>query len=142
MSARAMTLHEILAEKEKTFVFGPFQSIMDLRIKEAQKVLPKELISSSVMKLKVELLENRVSILLDKLEEISKRIRQLEEAEEKIIVIKEVPRKEAKDKIKKLFETGDILDYGIIAEKLQLSLPFVVDICNELEEEGEIGEPR
>ena len=49
-------------------------------------------------------------------------------------------RKEAKNEIVKLFKTGEVLDYGIIADRLQLSLPFVVDICNELEEEGEIGE--
>jgi len=137
-----MTLHEILAEKEKTFFFGPFHSMVDLSSKEPQRVPTKELVSASVMKLKVELLENQVSILLDKLEEISKRMRQLEEAEEKIIVVRELPRKKAKNEIRKLFETGDVLDYGIIAEKLQLSLPLVVDICNELEEKGEIGEPH
>jgi len=50
-------------------------------------------------------------------------------------------RKEAKSKIVELFKTEETLDYGTIVERLQLSLPLVVDICNELEEEGKISEP-
>lgn len=43
-----------------------------------------------------------------------------------------------KDKIEELFKSSGILYYSDIAEKLRLDLEIVVNICNELMEEGKI----
>lgn len=60
---------------------------------------------------------------------------------ERVIVLRTITREEARNEIIKLFQEGGIHDYGEIAETLRLDLPMVVDICNELEREGLIGEP-
>jgi hypothetical protein len=62
--------------------------------------------------------------------------------QEPVIILRSITREEARSEIARLFQASDILDYGDIAEKLQIDLPLVVDICNELEREGLIGEPR
>lgn len=59
--------------------------------------------------------------------------------EEKVIVLRELSHQEAKEEILALFKDGDVHDYGDIAERLKLDLQQVVEICNELEEEGVIG---
>ncbi|NQU07967.1 MAG: hypothetical protein HQ583_05345 [Candidatus Abyssubacteria bacterium] len=58
--------------------------------------------------------------------------------EEKIIVLREVTRDEAKEEIKELFETGQTLFYSDIADKLRIDLELVVEICQELQNEGAI----
>ena len=55
-----------------------------------------------------------------------------------------VPRAQAKDEILRLFKKAQkTLFYGDIAEELGLEVELVVELCNELEKEGQIGEiPR
>ena len=43
-----------------------------------------------------------------------------------------------KDKIEQLFKSSDILYYSDIANKLELDLEMVVNICQELMREGKI----
>lgn len=62
--------------------------------------------------------------------------------QERVILLRSITQEDAKSEIVRLFQTSDVLDYGEIAEKLQIDLPLVVDICNELEREGIIGEPH
>lgn len=86
----------------------------------------------------------------DELDALQERLRTLEElvvklgqgrAEERVIVLRTLSQDEAKGEILKLFKEGGIHDYGEIAETLRLDLPLVVNICNELEQEGMIGGP-
>ncbi len=46
---------------------------------------------------------------------------------------------EAKAIILRLFKENDVLTYSDILEKTRFSLAVVLDACNELEQEGEIG---
>jgi hypothetical protein len=75
------------------------------------------------------------------LAEIEQRLARIEAAlpEVKVVVLREISRSEAKKEIKEFFAQGDALDYEDIIDKLSLDLELVVDICNELIEEGEIA---
>ncbi len=42
------------------------------------------------------------------------------------------------DKVIQLFELGDVLDYGDVAERLDVDLETAVSICDRLEEQGVI----
>ena len=57
---------------------------------------------------------------------------------EDVIVLRSISREEAKQEISELFLSGDTLFYSDIAARLQLDLPLVVEICHELQQEGEI----
>lgn len=58
---------------------------------------------------------------------------------EKTVILREISREEAKQEIKELFTSTDkVLYYSDIAERLNLELRIVVDICRELIKEGEI----
>ncbi|MCI0439124.1 MAG: hypothetical protein L0177_08335 [Chloroflexi bacterium] len=55
-----------------------------------------------------------------------------------VIVLRTVTKEDAKEEIKKLFRTGETLYYSDISKRLGIELLMVVDICDELMEEGEI----
>ena len=81
--------------------------------------------------------------LREKLKALESQVAHLAEAtlpvQERVIILRSITREDAKNEIVRLFQAGDVLDYGDIAERLQIELPLVVDICNELEREGIIG---
>ncbi len=54
-------------------------------------------------------------------------------------MLRELSREEAKEEIRQLFKSGRTLYYSDIAEELKLALKLVVDICRELQGNGEIG---
>jgi len=58
---------------------------------------------------------------------------------ERVIILQEISKEEAKEQIRNLFSTGRTLYYSDIAEELRLDLEMVVEICNELQESGEIS---
>ena len=74
----------------------------------------------------------------EELERIKQKLLELENRE-KIIVLRELTREEAKEEIRQLFKSGRTLYYSDIAEELKLDLKLVVDICRELQENNEIG---
>ena len=80
------------------------------------------------------LLRKEVDRINDKLAELEERI-----PEEKMIVLREIPREQAKQEIQQLFSSDRTLYYSDIAEELGLDLKLVVEICQELEEAGEIA---
>jgi len=83
-------------------------------------------------------LENRTLALI--VSDLAHRIETLEKKqEEDVIVLREITRDEAKGEIKYLFSEGHTLYYSDVATKLRLDLELVVEICNELINEGEIG---
>jgi regulator of replication initiation timing len=79
--------------------------------------------------------------LRQEIEQIKQKLSELEERipEEKVIVLREISREEAKEEIRELFSNGRTLYYSDIAQELRLDLKLVVDICHELQESGEIG---
>lgn len=77
-------------------------------------------------------------LLQEELEQIKQRLSELE-SREKVIVLRELSREEAKKEIRQLFKSGRTLYYSDIAEELKLDLKLVVDICRELQENNEIG---
>lgn len=76
--------------------------------------------------------------LQQKVENLEKRLAGLE-AKEKVIVLKEITREEAKEEIRRLFASGRTLYYSDIVTELQLDLETVVDICNELRKNKEVS---
>jgi hypothetical protein len=86
-------------------------------------------------------LQVELAVLRRRVEDLEVRIAELAEAmpEVKVIVLRKIPYSEAKDEVRGLFESGRVLDYGNIAEELSLDLQMVVQICQELIEEGMIG---
>jgi len=71
------------------------------------------------------------------LEQVKQRLAELE-AKEKVIVLKEITKEEAKEEIRKLFASGRTLYYSDIVKELKLDLETVVELCNELQESGEL----
>ena len=77
-------------------------------------------------------------LLQEELKKVKQRLLELENRE-KIIVLRELTREEAKEEIRQLFKSGRTLYYSDVAEELKLDLKLVVDICRELQESNEIG---
>ncbi len=83
----------------------------------------------------------------DELEESKVRVLDLERevarllalaADEEAIELRDIPKEEAKQEILAMFQSGETLFYSDLATKLRLDLPLVVEICQELGQEGEI----
>ena len=79
-------------------------------------------------------------LLRETIRRIEERLASIEASlpKEKVIILREVSKKEAEKEIQKLFSEGQILYYSDIAERLRLDLQLVVEICNELQSRGEI----
>jgi len=77
-------------------------------------------------------------MLQEELKKVKQRLSELEDRE-KVIVLKEITREEAKKEIQQLFTSGRTLHYSDIVKELSLDLETVVDICNELHKNKEIG---
>jgi len=95
------------------------------------------LIQKSIQK---SLLDNMEQLIDEKFEEIYHKLKK-EQNDTKVIVIEEISKKEAKDKIKKFFaeNEGDFYPSDI-TERLHIDYDMVWDILEELEEEGIIEE--
>lgn len=76
--------------------------------------------------------------LLEEFKQIKQRLVELE-TKEKVIVLREITREDAKKEIQRLFESGRTLYYSDIVQELKLDLETVVDICNELQKSKEIA---
>ena len=59
--------------------------------------------------------------------------------EEQVIELREVTKEEAKVEIVELFDSGETLYYSDISDRLRIDLELVVEICRELQAEGEIA---
>ena len=79
--------------------------------------------------------------LRERIRAVEERLTNIEATipEERVIILQEISKEEAKEEIRNLFSTGRTLYYSDIAEELRLDLEMVVEICNELQESGEIS---
>jgi Mn-dependent DtxR family transcriptional regulator len=59
-------------------------------------------------------------------------------SDEQVIALRNITREQARQEILKLFQSGETLFFSDIAERLRIDLPLLVEICQELYEEGEI----
>jgi len=87
--------------------------------------------------------EERIQELEVEVKALKIRVEQLEASaeeaqEEDVVVIRTVERDQAKDEIRTLFQSGEILFMSEVAERLNLPDELVVELCMELREEGEI----
>lgn len=57
---------------------------------------------------------------------------------ERVVILREVSKEEAEKEVLELFSQGQTLYYSDIAEQLRIDLKMVVEICNELQNRGEI----
>jgi hypothetical protein len=87
-----------------------------------------------------EAMESRILELEQRVYNLTQLVDDTGATAEEVVVLREIPREQAKQEIAALFSGDEVLDYGDIADRLGLDLGLVVDICNELEEEGVIGE--
>ncbi len=83
----------------------------------------------------------------EELEALKARVLDLEEevarllaltTDEEVIELRDVSKEEAKQEILAMFQSGETLFYSDLATRLRLDLPWVVEVCQELEQEGEI----
>ena len=86
------------------------------------------------------LLRSEIEQMRGDLERTKQKVAELERRmpAEKVIVLREISREQAKQEIQQLFSSGRTLYYSDIAEELGLDLELVVDVCRELEESGEV----
>jgi len=86
-------------------------------------------------------LQHENALLRQRLAALESRLSRLEAfaPEVKVVVVREITKEQAKQEIRQLFASGDVIDYEAIVDRLRLDLRLVVDICNELIEEEEIG---
>lgn len=103
--------------------FEPFTFIED-RIEQENAHLRLE---NQTLSLRVQALEERIDNLESGI------------AKEEIIVLREISRDAAKAEIAGLFSKGEILYYSDIAKRLNIDLELVVNICEELLQEGKIN---
>jgi hypothetical protein len=80
------------------------------------------------------------AMVLKRIESVEKKFLNIEDSlpSEKVILLREISKKEAEKEIRKLFSEGQVLYYSDIAERLGLNLQLVVEICNKLQNRGEI----
>lgn len=80
------------------------------------------------------------AVLRQEIAQIEQRLSELEERmpQEKVIVLREISKEEAKEQIRHLFSSGRTLYYSDIAEELALDLELVVDICHEMRQSREL----
>ena len=81
----------------------------------------------------IQQLKDRVAALEEEVAELRASL-----ADEEVIELRTNSMKEVKQEILDLFQSGETLFYSNVAKRLRIDLPLVVEICQELEKEGEI----
>jgi DNA-binding Lrp family transcriptional regulator len=92
--------------------------------------------TETVEGLEVEVARLRVRVVA--LEKVVDALRSVSSDSGDVIVLRTISRERARQEIRDLFEAGETHYYSDIAERLRIDLPTVVEICNELIEEGDI----
>ena len=79
--------------------------------------------------------------LRERIRAVEERLAHIEAAipTERVISLRDISKEKAKEEIRNLFTSGRTLYYSDIAEELRLDLEMVVEICDELQESGEIS---
>lgn len=81
------------------------------------------------------------------IEQLKARVAALEEEvltlkasipDQQVIMLRTISREQAKQEILELFQSGGTWYYDEIVHRLGIDLPLVVELCQELKNEGEI----
>lgn len=85
-------------------------------------------------------LRGEIYTLMQRMQRVEERLEIIEATipKEKVVVLREISKKEAKEEILRLFTMEQKLYYSDIAKRLGLDLKLIVEICNELQQKGEI----
>ena len=82
-------------------------------------------------------LKELVTSLTTRLAELEQEVETTKAAQpDDIIVIREISKEQARKEIIKSFEAGQPLDQADLADMLSLEISLVIEVCNELIEEG------
>ena len=82
-------------------------------------------------------LKELVASLTTRLTELEREVETTKAAQpDDVIVIREISKEQARNEIIKSFEAGEPLDQADLADALSLEISLVVEVCNELIEEG------
>jgi vacuolar-type H+-ATPase subunit I/STV1 len=97
--------------------------------------MPPEWLEQENAQLRAEIytLKQRMQTIEERLEIIEATI-----PKEKVVVLREISKEQATEEILRLFTTEQKLYYSDIAKQLKLDLKLIVEICNELQQKGEI----
>lgn len=116
---------------EKARLLGSVQSIFTSAMTSSSDILEQENMQ----------LRNENLILRDAIRRIEERLSTIEAnlPQEKVVILREISKEEAEKEIRELFSKGKTLYYSDIAQELGLDLESVVDICNELQKQGDIN---
>jgi regulator of replication initiation timing len=132
----------ILAGQGKYEPFSESDGITLEAIREEARIAQAMAVIAVALPPSIDLLEVTIenALLRREVVEIRRRLAELEERmpEEKVIILRQIPKEQANQEIQQLFSTGRTLYYSDIAEELQLELQLVVEICQELQEAGKI----
>ena len=93
--------------------------------------------SESALLKEVNHLKELVASLTTRLAELEQEVETTKAAQpDDIIVIREIGKEQARKEIIKSFEAGEPLDQADLADMLSLEISLVIEVCNELIEEG------
>ena len=95
--------------------------------------------SESALLEEVNHLKELVASLTTRLTELEREVETTKAAQpDDVIVIREISKEQARNEIIKSFEAGEPLDQADLADALSLEISLVVEVCNELIEEGAV----
>ena len=79
-------------------------------------------------------------VLKREMEELKTKLGEIEKgmSKERVIILRDITREQAKEEIRQLFKTGGTLYYSDVVRNLGIDLRTVIEICDELKENGEI----
>ena len=93
--------------------------------------------SESALLKEVNHLKELVTSLTTRLTELEREVEVTKAAQpDDIIVIREISKEQARKEIIESFESGEPLDQADLADTLSLEISLVIEVCNELIEEG------
>lgn len=136
--AQIIRIEEDLGE---TGLFG--DTAIGIEDKRQYKIdLPAQILNylGQIIRDEIRFMEERIMQRLDLLEQRIIEHDRDDASSEEVILLRSISREQAKEEIMGLLDKSDKLYYSDIAEKLKLDLKEVVEIIEELEAEGEVGE--
>ena len=84
--------------------------------------------------------ESEILRLREELAKVNRKLTELEKRtpQESVIILRDIPKEQAKEEIRQLFKTGRTLYCSDLVKELGINLRTVVEICDELEANGEL----
>ena len=102
-----------------------------------RRIRPLRNSSAVLLKSEIERLEQLVQELTARVAELERDSEGAKDAQpDGFIEIREISKGQAKKEIRQAFESGQPLDQADLADELSLEISIVVEVCNELIEEG------